>query len=83
MCCRAMPWAFMAGADATITGWGGGDLSAQVTLVEPSATTRVSALGIEEQRVEVRLSLNDPAPPTLGHGFRVYARITVLRCATS
>lgn len=68
----------MAGTDATITGWGGGDLAAQVTLVEPSATTRVSALGIEEQRVEVRLSLKDPAPPTLGHGFRVYARITVL-----
>lgn len=64
------------GAEATITGWGGPDLPARVNLVEPSATTRVSALGIEEQRVEVRLSLDDPAPPTLGHGFRVTARIT-------
>lgn len=66
------------GAGAAVTGWGGADLAAQVQLVEPSATTRVSALGIEEQRVEVRLSLRDDPPPTLGHGFRIYARITVM-----
>lgn len=67
------------GAEATITGWGGPDLAARVARVEPGATTRVSALGIEEQRVEVRLSLQAPAPPTLGHGFRVTARITIDR----
>lgn len=65
------------GAEATITGWGGPDLAARVARVEPGATTRVSALGIEEQRVEVRLSLTAPPPPALGHGFRVMARITI------
>lgn len=65
-----------AGAEATITGWGGPDLSARVDRVEPGARTRVSALGIEEQRVGVLLSLLAPPPPTLGHGFRVTARIT-------
>ena len=67
------------GAEATVTGWGGPDLPARVDRVEPGATTRVSALGIEEQRVEVRLSLRTPPPPTLGHGFRVTARITLDR----
>lgn len=66
-----------AGADAVITGWGGPDLAARVTRIDPAATTRVSALGIEEQRVGVRLALRDPPPPELGHGFRVLARITV------
>lgn len=65
------------GAEAVITGWGGPDLAAQVDRVEPGARTKVSALGIEEQRVEVRLSLRDPPPAGLGHGFRVTARITV------
>jgi HlyD family secretion protein len=66
-----------AGADATITGWGGPDIAARVARVAPSATTRISALGIEEQRVEVRLSLLEPPPTSLGHGFRATARITV------
>lgn len=63
------------GAEATITGWGGEALAAQVDRIEPAATTRVSALGIEERRVEVRLSLRDTPPEKLGHGFRVTARI--------
>ena len=66
-----------AGAEATVTGWGGPDFAARVDRVEPGATTQVSALGIEEQRVEVRLSLLDAPPQGLGHGFRVTARITV------
>ena len=65
------------GADATVTGWGGPDFAALVERVEPGARTKVSALGIEEQRVGVRLSLQDAAPPGLGHGFRVIVRITV------
>lgn len=72
-----------AGAKATITGWGGQDLTARVERVEPGATTRVSALGIEEQRVEVRLSLHAPSPTTMGHGFRVTARITIDRAENS
>ncbi|MEY4982487.1 MAG: hypothetical protein RIR62_753 [Pseudomonadota bacterium] len=69
------------GAGAVITGWGGQPLAARVIRIAPSATTRISALGIEEQRVEVRLALTEAPPPTLGHGFRATARITV-RTAT-
>jgi HlyD family secretion protein len=67
------------GAEARITGWGGPPLAARVERIEPSATTRVSALGIDEQRVEVILQLDgDPADwQALGHGFRVIARIAV------
>lgn len=67
------------GARATISGWGGSDLLAEVNRVNPAAVTRVSALGIEEQRATVRLRLLDP-PLTwrrLGHGFRVIAHIVV------
>lgn len=67
----------VAGAEALVTAWGGPDVAARVALIEPSATTQVSALGIEEQRVEVRLSLQDAPPAGLGHGFRVVAQITV------
>jgi HlyD family secretion protein len=69
-------------AEARIEDWGGdGALAARVRLVEPSAFTKVSALGIEEQRVNVVL---DPIEPRigwerLGHGFRVYARIRIWR----
>ncbi len=54
-------------------------LTAHVRRVEPSAFTRVSALGVEEQRVNALLDLHDP--PTrwrgLGDGWRVEARIVV------
>lgn len=67
------------GAGAAIIGWGGAALEARVERIEPSARTRVSALGIDEQRVETILSLQgDPAEwAGLGHGFRVVARITL------
>jgi HlyD family secretion protein len=70
------------GAAAYIEGWGGGKtLSARVRRVEPSAFTKVSALGIEEQRVNVLLDLLDPrtAWEALGHEFRVMVRISVWR----
>lgn len=65
------------GAAAVVTGWGGPDLPAAVERVEPAATTRVSALGISEQRVEVWLRLTGaPADwALLGHDYRVTARI--------
>ncbi|WP_172331022.1 efflux RND transporter periplasmic adaptor subunit [Mangrovicoccus sp. HB161399] len=65
------------GAAAAITGWGGPPLAAAVERVEPAAVTKVSALGIEEQRVEVILRLaGDPAGhAALGHGYRVMVRI--------
>lgn len=67
------------GADATIERWGGQPLAAQVTKVEPVATTRISALGIEEQRTRVTLVFTgDPGSRLqLGHGFHVVARIVI------
>ncbi len=70
-----------AGAAATITGWGGDPIPAVVERVEPSAVTKVSALGIDEQRVKVILALSGDAAQwgQLGHGFRVITRITLWR----
>ena len=67
------------GALATVSGWGGAALPAIVERVEPSAVTRVSALGIDEQRVTVILRLSGPPEDwrALGHGFRVIARIAL------
>lgn len=66
------------GARAMIDNWGGPPLSARVRRVEPSAVTKISALGIEEQRVAVILDLDgDLGRQRLGDGFRVVARITV------
>lgn len=68
------------GAEVQIERWGGEtELGAHVRLVEPSAFTKVSALGVEEQRVNVVLDLADPPEPrmTLGDGFRVEAAIVV------
>lgn len=69
------------GAAATISGWGGAPIPAVVERVEPSAVTKVSALGIDEQRVKVILALTGPSEgfSQLGHGFRVLARIALWR----
>ncbi|HEX6320595.1 MAG TPA: efflux RND transporter periplasmic adaptor subunit [Burkholderiales bacterium] len=54
-------------------------LAARVRLVEPAAFTKVSALGVEEQRVNVVLDFAEPLDrvQTIGDGFRVEARIIV------
>lgn len=67
------------GAAAEIVGWGGPALAARVERIDPAAETRVSALGIEEQRVEVVLTLTGPEAErrALGHGFRVIVRVTL------
>jgi HlyD family secretion protein len=63
------------GMPCFIDAWGGeANLAGRVRRVEPSAFTRISALGIEEQRVNVIVELADP-PASLGDGFRVEARI--------
>jgi HlyD family secretion protein len=60
-----------------LQGWGGeGDLRARVRTVESSAFTKVSALGIEEQRVNIVADFLDP-PGALGDGYRVEARIII------
>lgn len=65
------------GAPATIDGWGGPVLRAEVLRIDPAAVTKVSALGIEEQRTTVVLRLLDPPElwSRLGHGYRVVVRI--------
>lgn len=67
------------GSEAQITGWGGASIAAWVERIEPSARTKISALGIDEQRVRVILNLRgDPADwRLLGHGFRVIAHINL------
>lgn len=67
------------GAMAEVYGWGGPPLTARVLRVSPSAETQVSALGIDEQRVEVVLEpVGAPEDRiALGHGFRVMVRIAV------
>jgi HlyD family secretion protein len=68
------------GAPVRIERWGGDSLlHGRVRLIEPSAFTRVSSLGIEEQRVNVVVDLIEPPAgwATLGDGYRVEARIVV------
>jgi HlyD family secretion protein len=65
------------GAQVSIENWGGPEtLEARVRLIEPSAFTKVSALGIEEQRVNVVADLTSPVT-ALGDGYRVEGRIVV------
>ncbi len=64
--------------------WGGAEaLHGSVRLVEPSAFTKISTLGVEEQRVNVIVDLIDPPQQreALGDGFRVEARIVVAQAA--
>lgn len=68
------------GAPAVVDRWGGeGVLEARVRRVDPAAFTRVSALGIEEQRVRVRLDILTPPEERSGLGdrYRVHVRIVV------
>jgi HlyD family secretion protein len=70
------------GAKVELEQWGApgvSNLLGRVRLVEPAAFTKVSALGVEEQRVNViadLLTLPDQRP-TVGDNFRVEARIIV------
>jgi HlyD family secretion protein len=69
-----------AGAATTIERWGGkNSLRGHVRVVEPSAFTKLSALGVEEQRVNVIIDMDDRRElwSSLGDGYRVEARISV------
>ena len=66
------------GAPVRLERWGGDSaLSGHVHRVEPSAFTRLSALGVEEQRVNVVVHLDEPRArwARLGDGFRIEASI--------
>ena len=73
------------GAPVEITQWGGDlPLQGRVRMVEPSAFTKISALGVEEQRVNVIIDLgsrsdfaDNPQMQALGDGFRVEVGIVV------
>lgn len=65
------------GRRAVIERWGGPPVAGRVRHVEPAAFTKVSALGIEEQRVRVVVDLEEtPAAwQAMGDGFRVTLRV--------
>jgi HlyD family secretion protein len=70
------------GQEVRIEQWGGGHaLKGQVRRVEPSGFMKVSALGVEEQRVNVIIDFADPdsAGRALGDGFRVEVRVVTWR----
>ena len=71
-----------AGQDVIIEDWGGpAPLKGVVRRVEPFGFTKVSALGIEEQRVNVIIDFTSPSNEwaSLGHGYRVETRIIISR----
>lgn len=68
------------GARVTIDRWGGDEpLHGHVRVVEPSAFVRVSALGVEEQRVNVVIDLDEPHEvwSALGDGYRVDVHVLI------
>lgn len=66
------------GQAALIENWGGAPLAATVDRIEPVARTKISALGVEEQRTNVILQFADQqAAQRLGHDYRVDARVVV------
>jgi HlyD family secretion protein len=69
------------GSEVRIEGWGGpGVLQGRVRRTEPAAFTKVSALGVEEQRVKVLIDITSPPEQwtMLGDGFHVSLRIVTL-----
>jgi HlyD family secretion protein len=73
------------GARAMIEQWGGTTtLEARVRRIEPSGFTKISALGVEEQRVNAILDFVDPAEAwaALGDGYRVEVRIVIWEAPT-
>jgi len=70
------------GTPVKLTHWGGESaLRGRVRVIEPGGFTKVSALGVEEQRVLVLVTIADPvsARERLGDGFRLQAEFVVWR----
>lgn len=69
------------GSRVLIERWGGpGVLEGRVRSIEPAAFTKISALGVEEQRVRVLIDISSPQSKwqALGDGFRVSVRIVTV-----
>ncbi|WP_407186991.1 efflux RND transporter periplasmic adaptor subunit [Bradyrhizobium centrosematis] len=66
------------GAPVRIDGWGGQPIRGKVIRVDPAGFLKVSALGIEEQRVRVTIDFSDPPENwvALGHDYRVVVHVT-------
>lgn len=65
------------GARVLIEQWGGGEpLPGRVSVVEPGGYTKISALGVEEQRTLVRVEFDRLPGDVLGDRYRVEARVT-------
>jgi HlyD family secretion protein len=71
------------GASVVIDGWGGPPIRGRVTRIDPAGFLKVSALGIEEQRVHVTIDIADPPEvwSRLGHDYRVVVHVTVWSAA--
>src|SRR6266581_1014076 len=67
------------GAPVRIDGWGGPAIQGKVVRVDPAGFLKVSALGIEEQRVRVTIDFADPpeAWSRLGHDYRVIVHVAI------
>jgi HlyD family secretion protein len=67
------------GAPVRIDGWGGPTIRGEVVRVDPAGFLKVSALGIEEQRVRVTIDFVDPPEvwSHLGHDYRVIVHVVI------
>jgi HlyD family secretion protein len=67
------------GAPVRIDGWGGRSIDGRVVRVDPAGFLKISALGIEEQRVRTTIDFSGPAEEwsRLGHDYRVIVHVTV------
>ncbi len=67
------------GAPVRIDGWGGPTLQGKVVRIDPAGFLKVSALGIEEQRVRVTIDFADPPDvwSQLGHDYRVIVHVVI------
>lgn len=67
------------GAPVQIDGWGGAALKGRVMRVDPAGFLKVSALGIEEQRVRTTIDFVEPPEvwSRLGHDYRVIVHVLI------
>ncbi|WP_353041946.1 HlyD family efflux transporter periplasmic adaptor subunit [Mesorhizobium sp. M1217] len=67
------------GAPVMIDNWGGPPLQGHVSRVDPAGFTKVSALGIEEQRVRTTIDFTDPPAKwsALAHDYRAIVHVTI------
>lgn len=71
------------GMSVQIERWGGPTLTGRVRTIEPGGFTHISALGVEEQRVNVLIDITEEPQrfESLGDGFRVEVRVILLEIA--